>query len=130
MNHPTITAFWQVVSGFDEEQKRSLLKFVTSCSRPPLLGFKVIFICLIFFMHKIISQDLDPPFCIQNAGVEQERLPTASTCMNLLKLPDFRVRIIIFGLFTFWELENRQASVSIHKIIGIQSINLKQPNWL
>merc|ERR1711892_1168866 len=60
----------------DEEQKRSLLKFVTSCSRPPLLGFK----------------DLDPPFCIQNAGTEQERLPTASTCMNLFKLPDFRVR--------------------------------------
>eukprot|EP00090_Calanus_glacialis_P033719 TRINITY_DN5609_c0_g1_i7.p1 TRINITY_DN5609_c0_g1~~TRINITY_DN5609_c0_g1_i7.p1 ORF type:complete len:730 (-),score=261.08 TRINITY_DN5609_c0_g1_i7:104-2266(-) len=79
MNHPTITAFWQVVSGFDEEQKRSLLKFVTSCSRPPLLGFK----------------DLDPPFCIQNAGTEQERLPTASTCMNLLKLPDFRDAVVL-----------------------------------
>ena len=94
INHPTITAFWQVVSGFDEEQKRSLLKFVTSCSRPPLLGFKVFFICQI---NDLIStnqfQDLDPPFCIQNAGTEQERLPTASTCMNLLKLPDFRVRI-------------------------------------
>ena len=42
INHPTISAFWQVVSGLDDEQKRSLLKFVTSCSRPPLLGFKVI----------------------------------------------------------------------------------------
>ena len=99
MNHPTITAFWQVVSGFDEEQKRSLLKFVTSCSRPPLLGFKVIFICLIFYINLIISQDLDPPFCIQNAGVEQERLPTASTCMNLLKLPDFRVRFILHVIY-------------------------------
>eukprot|EP00092_Neocalanus_flemingeri_P105405 GFUD01135111.1.p1 GENE.GFUD01135111.1~~GFUD01135111.1.p1 ORF type:complete len:117 (+),score=29.48 GFUD01135111.1:55-405(+) len=79
MNHPTITAFWQVVTGFDEEQKRSLLKFVTSCSRPPLLGFK----------------DLDPPFCIQNAGSEPERLPTASTCMNLLKLPDFRDAVVL-----------------------------------
>ena len=37
------------------------------------------------------SQDLDPPFCIQNAGTEQERIPTASTCMNLLKLPDYKV---------------------------------------
>jgi len=79
LNHPTITAFWQVVSGMDEEQKRSLLKFVTSCSRPPLLGFK----------------DLDPPFCIQNAGSEPERLPTASTCMNLLKLPDFRDAVVL-----------------------------------
>ena len=43
--HETIVNFWQVVRGFTEEQKRKLLKFVTSCSRPPLLGFKVGFIC-------------------------------------------------------------------------------------
>lgn len=70
--HPVIQAFWRVVSKFDDTGKRHLLKFVTSCSRPPLLGFK----------------ELDPPFCIQNAGTE-DRLPTASTCMNLLKLPEF-----------------------------------------
>ena len=40
-DHPTVKTFWKVVRGFTEEQKRSLLKFVTSCSRPPLLGFKV-----------------------------------------------------------------------------------------
>ena len=39
--HETIVNFWHVVRGFTEEQKRKLLKFVTSCSRPPLLGFKV-----------------------------------------------------------------------------------------
>ena len=44
MTHPTIAAFWQVVEGLSEEQKRSLLKFVTSCSKPPLLGFKVRFL--------------------------------------------------------------------------------------
>ena len=42
LTHPTIAAFWQVVEGLSEEQKRSLLKFVTSCSKPPLLGFKVL----------------------------------------------------------------------------------------
>ena len=31
------TFFYQVVNSFDQEQKRSLLRFVTSCSRPPLL---------------------------------------------------------------------------------------------
>lgn len=72
--HETIAIFWTVVKSFSEDQKRKLLKFVTSCSRPPLLGFK----------------ELDPPFCIQNVGAELERLPTASTCMNLLKLPDFK----------------------------------------
>lgn len=71
-NHPVVRAFWKVVAGFDERQRRLLLKFVTSCSRPPLLGFK----------------DLEPRFCIQSAGAEPGRLPTASTCMNLLKLPE------------------------------------------
>lgn len=36
-----------------------------------------------------ILKDLDPPFFIQNAG-DMERLPTASTCTNLLKLPPFK----------------------------------------
>lgn len=64
-----ISNFWRVTSQFDEKQKRKLLKFATSCSLPPLLGFK----------------DLVPQFTI--APTEETRLPTASTCMNLLKLP-------------------------------------------
>jgi ubiquitin-protein ligase E3 C len=71
--HATIKMFWSVVRNFSEIEKRQLLKFVTSCSRPPLLGFK----------------NLDPPFCIQNAGDDIERLASASTCMNLLKLPAY-----------------------------------------
>uniref|UniRef100_A0A672J7R4 Ubiquitin-protein ligase E3C n=1 Tax=Salarias fasciatus TaxID=181472 RepID=A0A672J7R4_SALFA len=71
--HPVIQIFWEVVEGFTDEEKRKLLKFVTSCSRPPLLGFK----------------ELYPAFCIHNGGNDLERLPTASTCMNLLKLPEF-----------------------------------------
>ncbi|KAM9500601.1 ubiquitin-protein ligase E3C isoform 2-T2 [Clarias gariepinus] len=71
--HPVIKIFWEVVESFGEEEKRKLLKFVTSCSRPPLLGFK----------------ELYPAFCIHNGGNDLERLPTASTCMNLLKLPEF-----------------------------------------
>ncbi|ODM98224.1 Ubiquitin-protein ligase E3C [Orchesella cincta] len=70
--HKTIESFWEVVEHFDEAHLRKLLKFVTSCSRPPLLGFK----------------DLIPKFGISNAGVT-DRLPTAATCMNLLKLPEF-----------------------------------------
>jgi ubiquitin-protein ligase E3 C len=73
-DHNVILIFWKVVEQFDEQEKRKLLKFVTSCSRPPLLGFK----------------DLYPGFCIQKAGDEPNRLPTASTCMNLLKLPEFK----------------------------------------
>ncbi|UYV62886.1 hypothetical protein LAZ67_2002246 [Cordylochernes scorpioides] len=71
--HPTILAFWSTVESFSETQLRQLLRFVTSCSRPPLLGFR----------------ELHPNFCIQRAG-DVDRLPTASTCMNLLKLPEFQ----------------------------------------
>lgn len=71
--HKTVKMFWKVVRIFDDDQRRQLLRFVTSCSRPPLLGFK----------------DLDPPFCIQNSGDDLTRLVTASTCLNLLKLPEY-----------------------------------------
>lgn len=36
-----------------------------------------------------LAQELYPVFCIHNGGADLERLPTASTCMNLLKLPEF-----------------------------------------
>ena len=34
---PTIQLFWQVVGAFGQEDRRKLLRFATSCSRPPLL---------------------------------------------------------------------------------------------
>ena len=36
----------------------------------------------------ILFQDLFPALCIHYGGNEADRLPTASTCMNLLKLPE------------------------------------------
>jgi ubiquitin-protein ligase E3 C len=67
------------VRTFSPQQQRQFLKFVTSCSRAPLLGFKY----------------LEPQLCIQMSGSvlsadSRERLPTAATCMNLLKLPPYR----------------------------------------
>ncbi|KAF9903122.1 hypothetical protein EC991_004148 [Linnemannia zychae] len=73
---PTIEYFWSVVEEMSEEDRRLLVKFVTSCARPPLLGFA----------------ELNPKLCIRNAGQEEDRLPTSSTCMNLLKLPAFTSR--------------------------------------
>ncbi len=72
-DHPAIQNFWAVVDDFDEENKRKLLKFATSRSRPPLFGFK----------------NLIPNFAIHNSGSE-DRLPSASTCLNLLKLPPIK----------------------------------------
>lgn len=66
--------FWNVVNSFTQQERRDLLRFVTSCSRPPLLGFK----------------HLNPPFGVRNSGTDKDRLPTASACANLLKLPDYQ----------------------------------------
>ncbi|KAK2990179.1 hypothetical protein RJ640_014631 [Escallonia rubra] len=77
--HYVIDMFWEVLKEFSVENQRKFLKFVTGCSRGPLLGFK----------------HLEPTFCIQraagNASEEAlDRLPTSATCMNLLKLPPYR----------------------------------------
>ncbi|XP_050130421.1 E3 ubiquitin-protein ligase UPL6-like isoform X9 [Malus sylvestris] len=76
--HFVIDMFWDVLKSFSLENQKKFLKFVTGCSRGPLLGFKY----------------LEPLFCIQRAGNGAEgaldRLPTAATCMNLLKLPPYR----------------------------------------
>ena len=35
-NDVTMKLFWRVVKRFTQEERRALLRFVTSCSRPPL----------------------------------------------------------------------------------------------
>ncbi|KAL8161899.1 hypothetical protein V2J09_013388 [Rumex salicifolius] len=77
--HYVIEIFWEVIKGFSQENQMKFVKFVTGCSRGPLLGFKC----------------LEPPFCIQRAAGDAsdeafDRLPTAATCMNLLKLPPYQ----------------------------------------
>lgn len=77
--HPVICLLWSVLRSLDAPEQRRFLKFVTSCSRPPLLGFNA----------------LEPRLCVQLAGAVLDpgataRLPTAATCMNLLKLPPYR----------------------------------------
>ncbi|KAJ4796995.1 ubiquitin protein ligase 6 [Rhynchospora pubera] len=78
-DHEVIERFWEVLKSFSLENQKKFLKFVTGCSRGPLLGFKY----------------LEPKFCIQRVGqgnANEEvlnRLPTSATCMNLLKLPPY-----------------------------------------
>ncbi|UYV76096.1 UBE3B [Cordylochernes scorpioides] len=100
-NHRVINWLWDILErDFSTEEHRLFLKFVTSCSKPPLLGFS----------------HLEPPFSIRcvEVGDDQDtgdtvgsvlrgfftihrhrgdpvhRLPTSSTCFNLLKLPNYQ----------------------------------------
>jgi ubiquitin-protein ligase E3 C len=72
--HPTIKLFWDVMRSLADDERRDVLKYVTSTPRAPLLGFA----------------QLSPRFSIRDGGNDQERLPSASTCVNLLKLPQYR----------------------------------------
>lgn len=72
--HPTIEMFWTVMHGLEDSQRRDVLKYVTSTPRAPLLGFS----------------QLRPQFSIRDSGSDATRLPSASTCVNLLKLPIYR----------------------------------------
>ncbi|KAI4282181.1 MAG: hypothetical protein L6R38_003129 [Xanthoria sp. 2 TBL-2021] len=74
LEHPTIQLFWSTVLAFDIDDKMKLIKFVTSTPRAPLLGFG----------------NLNPKFSIRDGGNDQSRLPTTSTCVNLLKLPVYK----------------------------------------
>jgi HECT-domain (ubiquitin-transferase) len=74
-DHPVVHSLWDTLASFTPRQQADFLKFVTSCPRPPLLGFAY----------------LEPPIAIQMAVGDEatNRLPTAATCMNLLKLPPY-----------------------------------------
>ncbi|XP_059843871.1 ubiquitin-protein ligase E3B isoform X2 [Hypanus sabinus] len=103
-SHRVIAWLWDILAhDFTAEERAMFLKFVTSCSRPPLLGFAY----------------LKPPFSIRCVEVSDDqdtgdtlgsvlrgfftirkkepggRLPTSSTCFNLLKLPNYSKKSIL-----------------------------------
>ncbi|KAL8168192.1 hypothetical protein V2J09_009691 [Rumex salicifolius] len=80
-----VKLFWEVMAGFEPEERCLLLKFVTSCSRAPLLGFK--YLQPTFTIHKV---PCDLPIWATFGGQDVERLPSASTCYNTLKLPTYK----------------------------------------
>lgn len=71
----TVNRFWNVLASMNNKQQANLLRFVTSCERPPPLGFAT----------------LSPPFTIQRVGIlrDGDKLPSSSTCFNTLKLPTY-----------------------------------------
>jgi len=87
--HIYLKRMLQVVNTFDQGQRRALLRFVTSCSRPPLLWvmtFLILFYFLISKQRVRGFKELLPNFAIRDAGSDEHRLPTSSTCVNLLKV--------------------------------------------
>ena len=77
--HPTVRAFWAVMHALSDVERRQVLKYVTSTPRGPLLGFGM----------------LRPRFTLRDSGSDQSRLPSTSTCVNLLKLPIYKSEAVL-----------------------------------
>ena len=120
-SHRVIIWLWDILEkDFDIRERALFLKFVTSCSKPPLLGF----------------QHLEPPFSIRCVEVGDDedtgdtvgsvlrgfitigrkdpvnRLPTASTCFNLLKLPNYQKRSTLKEKLRYAVLSNTGFELS------------------
>ncbi|EPS27915.1 hypothetical protein PDE_02859 [Penicillium oxalicum 114-2] len=77
--HPTIQLFWEVMHQMNNGERQKVIRFVTSTPRAPLLGFS----------------HLNPRFSIRDSSDDQDRLPSTSTCVNLLKLPRYATAEIL-----------------------------------
>jgi ubiquitin-protein ligase E3 C len=78
--HEVMRWLWDILlNDFDDKLRAAFLQFATSCPRAPLLGFAA----------------LSPRFAIQRIGMDDTRLPSSSTCMNLLKLQRYSSRAIL-----------------------------------
>ncbi|KAI6194686.1 HECT-type E3 ubiquitin transferase [Aphelenchoides besseyi] len=98
-NHRVIKWLWQILEhDFSSEERHLFLKFGTSCSRPPLLGFA--YLEPAFSIRCVeTSDDMDQGdtlgsvirgFLAIKRKQPMTRLPTAATCFNLLKLPNYK----------------------------------------
>lgn len=81
----TVATFWRVFSGLSAEDKRDVLKFVTGTRRAPLGGFR--HLAPPFTLAKV---DCGASVFARVGGADVARLPSASTCFNTLKLPNYR----------------------------------------
>uniref|UniRef100_A0A8C2WU43 E3 ubiquitin-protein ligase HACE1 n=1 Tax=Cyclopterus lumpus TaxID=8103 RepID=A0A8C2WU43_CYCLU len=75
---PVIQWFWKVVNSLSQEERVLLLQFVTGSSRVPHGGFA-------FLMGGSGLQK----FTVSAVPFSSNLLPTSSTCINMLKLPEY-----------------------------------------
>ncbi|CAF4491541.1 unnamed protein product [Rotaria sp. Silwood2] len=101
--HPVIKWLWQTLEqDFSREERALFLRFVTSSSRAPLLGFRSLnppftIRCLESSEHEEEGESLGRIFrnMVTINRTSSERLPSSSTCFNLLKLPNYKTRRIL-----------------------------------
>ncbi|KAI9708638.1 MAG: hypothetical protein M1820_003856 [Bogoriella megaspora] len=63
--------FWKIVRGYDNDQRRKLLEFVTASNRMPM------------------GAPAKMTFILQRNGPDSENVPTSSTCFSRLLMPEY-----------------------------------------
>jgi len=84
--------FWAVVEKLSIAERQALLRFATSCSRPPLMGFKHLqpqFVLRIVNYHGPGRVSVFAGLFKSKDKPTEGNLPTSATCFNMLKLPDY-----------------------------------------
>ncbi|XP_071150810.1 E3 ubiquitin-protein ligase HACE1-like [Mytilus edulis] len=71
--------FWEIVEDFSQENRVLLLQFTTGSSRVPFGGFA-----------KFVGGGGPQHFTIAIVPYKEHTLPTASTCINMLKMPEYK----------------------------------------
>ncbi|KAL7552593.1 hypothetical protein ACHAWF_016755 [Thalassiosira exigua] len=87
-SQPIVRWLWEVVEEMTPELQRKFLKFMTSCSRQPLLGFGSMVPAPCIQQTRLREDDYGNDIA-EGLGTGNVRLPSSSTCMNLLKLPKY-----------------------------------------
>uniref|UniRef100_A0A672HPX9 HECT domain-containing protein n=1 Tax=Salarias fasciatus TaxID=181472 RepID=A0A672HPX9_SALFA len=75
--HPTVRLFWEVFHEFPLEKKKQFLLFLTGSDRIPIHGMESL---------RIV---------IQSTTAEEDYLPVAHTCYNLLDMPRYQTKEIL-----------------------------------
>ncbi|XP_061778902.1 probable E3 ubiquitin-protein ligase HERC3 isoform X1 [Nerophis lumbriciformis] len=75
--HPTVRFFWEVFHQFPEEKKKQFLLFLTGSDRIPIHGMASL---------KIV---------IQSTAADEQHLPVAHTCYNLLDMPRYHTKDVL-----------------------------------
>uniref|UniRef100_A0A3B3SXT5 HECT and RLD domain containing E3 ubiquitin protein ligase 3 n=1 Tax=Paramormyrops kingsleyae TaxID=1676925 RepID=A0A3B3SXT5_9TELE len=73
-SHPTVRMFWEVFHEFSLEKKKQFLLFLTGSDRIPIYGMQSL---------RIV---------IQSTAAEEDHLPVAHTCYNLLDMPRYQTK--------------------------------------
>lgn len=99
--HRTVRWFWEIIQNdLSTSEQQQLLRFVTSCSRPPVLGFGTL--NPKFTIRCMSDGESENEISARNfvsnlffRGKSSDRLPTASTCFNMLKLPPYQSKRVL-----------------------------------